>query len=349
MKIFKIFILFIGIQTATFSQELESILLAAADAEKLTQAYIDPALKGVVYSMNDGWYTTGKTHELFGFDITIGANLALVPDKDKDFLFRTSDYNFVSSQIGSQEKVSTVLGDDTDGTIFDVKIPVGDGTFKVAQFEMPGGIGEDFPLKGVPGPIIQVGFGIPYKTDVKLRLLPNIGVDDKVKNFLIGLGLQHNISQYIPAMDESPFSLSALIAYGHTKVTYAIDDEDTTDDVIVENGEAEFKLNTLSFQAIGSVDLKIVDFFASVGFGRGGSKLALNGDYTLSYQLEDANGNTIGTVQETLTNPLNFKADVNSARFSLGTRINLSVFKIFGSYTLQEYSNISAGIAISVR
>jgi hypothetical protein len=65
--------------------------------------------------------------------------------------------------------------------------------------------------------------------------------------------------------------------------------------------------------------------------------------------LEDSDGNNIGTVQETLTNPLNFKANVNSVRLGLGTRINLSVFKIFASYTLQEYNNISAGIAISVR
>ncbi len=92
-----------------------------------------------------------------------------------------------------------------------------------------------------------------------------------------------------------------------------------------------------------------MDFFGSVGFGRGGSKLALNGDYTLRYDLEDEDGNMIGTIQETLTNPLDFKADVNSLRLGVGTRINLSVFKIFASYTLQEYSNLSAGIAISVR
>lgn len=349
MKIIKVAFCVLLFQNISFSQELESILLAADDAESLTQAYINPALKGIVYSMNDGWYTTGKTHELFGFDITIGANLALVPDDDKEFLFRSSDYNFVTSQAGSQQNVSTVLGDDTNSTIFDVRIPVGDGTVKVAEFEMPGGIGEDFPLKGVPAPIVQVGFGLPKSTDFKLRFVPNLGIDDKVKNFVIGLGLQHNISQYIPTMDESPFSLSALVAYGHTKVTYAIDDEDALDDVTVENGEAEFKLNTLSIQAIGSVDLKIVDFFGSIGFGRGGSKLALNGDYTLTYQLEDSDGNNIGTVQETISNPLNFKADVNSVRLGLGTRINLSVFKIFASYTLQEYNNISAGIAISVR
>ncbi len=348
MKFKALLLLFLA-QTTLQAQELESILLAAGDAEKLTQAYIEPALKGVVYSMNDGWYTTGKTHKLFGFDITIGANLALVPNADKTFLFRTSEYNFVSSQIGDSEKVSTILGDDEDGTIFDVRVPVGDGTFKVAEFEMPGGIGADFPLSGVPSPMIQLGFGLPTKTDFKLRLLPNIGVDDKVKNFLIGLGLQHDISQYIPGLDDSPFSLSALLAYGHTKVTYQIDDTDALDDVEVVNGEGVFKLNTLSVQAIGSVDLAIVDFFASVGFGRGGSKLELNGDYTLTYDLEDANGNYLGQLSETISDPLQFDANVSSLRLGAGVRLNLSIFKIFASYTLQEYSNISAGIAFSVR
>lgn len=330
------------------AQELESILLAASDAERLTQAYIDPALKGVVYSMNDGWYTTGKTHELFGFDIVIGSNLAVVPNDDKNFLFKSSDYTFLSSQSGGNQTVSTILGDD-EGAIFNVRVPVGDGTFKVAEFEMPGGIGGDFPLSGVPGPIIQLGIGLPTKTDFKLRFLPNIGVDEKVKNFLLGLGLQHDIGQYIPGLDDSPFSISGLIAYGFNKVTYQIDDEEALDDVTVVNGEGLFKLNTLSIQAIGSVDLAIVDFFTSIGYGRGGSRLELNGDYTLTYQLEDANGNYLGQLNETITDPLQFKSDVNSLRLGVGMRLNLSIFKIFASYTLQEYSNISAGIGISVR
>lgn len=346
---FKLLVLVLFLQMPIYAQELESILLAAADAEKLTQAYIEPALKGIVYSMNDGWYTTGKTHELFGFDIIIGANLALVPDGDKTFLFKSSDYQYVFSQTGGDQEVSTILGDDENGTIFDVRVPIGDGTFKVSEFEMPGGIGADFPLRGVVSPMIQLGIGLPLKTDFKLRLVPNIGVDDKVKNFLIGLGLQHDIGQYIPGLDDSPFSISALLAYGHTKVTYQIDDEDALDDVIVENGDGLFKLNTFSIQAVGSVDLKIVDFFASLGYGRGGSRLELNGDYTLTYQLEDADGNNLGQLSETITNPLQFNTSVDSFRLGAGMRVNLSFFKLFASYTLQEYSNISAGIAISFR
>ncbi len=331
------------------AQELESILLAAQDAERLTQDYIEPALKGLVYSMNEGWYTTGKTHGVLGFDVTFGVNMALVPNSDKTFLFRASDYNFVRSQVGDTESVSTVLGDDPDGTFFDVRVPVGDGTFKVAEFQMPGGIGPDFPLKGVATPMIQFGVGLPSSTDLKVRFLPNIGVNDKVNNFMYGLGLQHDLTQYLPGLSATPFSLSALVAYSNTKVTYTIDDEDDLDDVSVVNGEGLFALNTLSFQAIGSVNLAILEFYASAGYGRGGSRLELNGDYTLTYDLEDGNGIPLGQVNETITNPLQFKANVNSPRFGLGMRVNLAIFKLFASYTIQEYNTFSTGISVSVR
>lgn len=84
-------------------------------------------------------------------------------------------------------------------------------------------------------------------------------------------------------MDEFFFSLSVFVVYGNIKVIYVIDDEDVFDDVIVVNGEVEFKLNILLIQVIGFVDLKIVDFFGFIGFGRGGSKFVLNGDYIFIY------------------------------------------------------------------
>ena len=80
------------------------------------------------------------------------------------------------------------------------------------------------------------------------------------------------------------------MAYSNTKVTYQIDSSDNLDDVTVVGGEGLFALNTLSVQAIGSVNLAVIEFFASAGFGRGGSRLELNGDYTLTYDLESADG-----------------------------------------------------------
>ena len=75
-------VLFFALITATqftHSQELESILLASEDASRLTQGYVNPVMKGLMYSMNSGWYTTAKTHKTLGFDFTISANASFVP------------------------------------------------------------------------------------------------------------------------------------------------------------------------------------------------------------------------------------------------------------------------------
>ena len=61
------------------TQELESILLASDDASKLTEAYVNPAMKGLLYSLNGGWFSTGKTHKKFGFDISLVASASFVP------------------------------------------------------------------------------------------------------------------------------------------------------------------------------------------------------------------------------------------------------------------------------
>ena len=54
-----------------FSQGFETVIFAAEDASKLSEDYVNPFVKGLMYNMNSGWYTTAKTHNKFGFDITI--------------------------------------------------------------------------------------------------------------------------------------------------------------------------------------------------------------------------------------------------------------------------------------
>lgn len=331
------------------SQNLESILLAAGDANELINQYIEPALKGLTYSTNGGWFTSAKTHEKFGFDITIGANVALVPDEDQTFLFNPSDYTFLSNASQSSTSLPTVLGQDGASSIIDVRVPVGDGTFKVASFEMPGGVLENLPASGFPAPVIQVGFGLPTNTDLKLRLVPNLNYDDRVKASLLGLGLQHDVSQYIPTMEEGPFSLSVLGAFSTTKAEYELVNAVGIDNVTVSNGVAVFKLNTWTAQAIAGVNLKIVNFYAAAGYSSGNTSIELLGDYTLSYTIEDEDGTPVGTVSESLKDPLDLQATTGGVLGKVGMRINLSLFKIFADYTLQEYNTVTAGIAVSVR
>lgn len=331
------------------AQELETILLAADDASKLTENYLNPAMKGLMYSMNGGWYTTAKTHKKFGFDITINANASFVPDKEQMFSFIDSDYMFLNLPNG-ETSLPTVMSENDTETTVDISIPREDGTFKVASFNMPGGITEDLPVNAVPTPMIQLGFGLPYKTDIKLRLVPKLDFDDNVEASLIGFGLQHDLMQYFGPLEKLPLNVSVLAAFTNMNVTYAIEDESATDDVEVNNGEAEFKMNTWTLQAIASLDFKIITLYGSLGYNNGKTTAKMKGDYTLTYDVEDENGNPSGpSVRETISNPINLDFEANGVRATIGTRLNLGFFKIFADYTLQEYNTASAGIAFSFR
>jgi len=346
-KFILVMTLLVSIQQS-HAQELETILLAADDASLLTENYLNPAVTGLIYSMNGGWFTTAKTHKKFGFDITINANASFVPSKEQIFAFIPSDYTFLSLPNGETE-LNTVMSENDAETVVDIRIPTDNGTYKVASFDMPGGIAEDLPINAVPTPMVQLGFGLPYKTDIKLRFVPTLNFDDSVEANLIGFGLQHDIMQYFGPLDKLPLNVSILGAFTNMKVAYAIEDDTPDDEVAVSNGEAEFKMNTWTVQAIASLDFKIITLYGSVGYNNGKSTVKMKGDYTLTYDVEDDNGNVIGTVNESISDPINLDFDANGMRATIGTRLNLGFFKIFADYTLQEYNTASAGIAFSFR
>ncbi|WP_298900058.1 DUF6588 family protein [uncultured Psychroserpens sp.] len=342
-----VFILLFSIQKSK-SQELETILLAADDASLLTQNYLNPAMEGLMYSMNGGWYSTAKTHKKFGFDIMINANASFVPSQDQLFAFVPGDYTFLSLPNG-ETSLNTVMSENDAETQIDISIPTGEGTFKVASFDMPGGITDDLPINAVPTPMVQLGFGLPFNTDIKLRLFPELNFDDSVNANLIGFGLQHDLMQYLGPLDKLPLSLSILGAFTNMKVTYDIDDENTEDEVAVSNGEAEFKMNTWTIQAIASLDFKIITLYGSVGYNQGKTTAKMKGDYVLTYDVVDSNGNVIGTIDESISNPINLDFEANGMRATLGTRLNIGFFKIFADYTFQDYNTATAGIAFSFR
>ncbi|WCO02419.1 DUF6588 family protein [Psychroserpens ponticola] len=342
-----VLILFVSVQQSK-SQELETIILAADDASLLTQNYLNPAVKGLMYDMNGGWYTTAKTHKKFGFDITINANASFVPSKEQMFAFVPNDYTFLSLPNGERE-LNTLMSDNNSETVVDIKIPYDNGTYKVTSFDMPGGIANDLPINAVPTPMVQLGFGLPYKTDIKLRLLPSLNFDESVKANLIGIGLQHDLMQYFGPLEKLPLNVSILAAFTNMKVVYDIDDENNNDEVAVKNGETEFKMNTWTLQAIASLDFKIITFYGSVGYNNGKTTVKMKGKYILTYDVEDSNGNVIGTVDESIKDPINLDFKANGMRATIGTRFNIGFFKIFADYTLQEYNTASAGIAFSFR
>ena len=143
--------------------------------------------------------------------------------------------------------------------------------------------------------------------------------------------------------------MSLFGAYTTSTVDYTIENGDVSDYVSVSNGGAQFKLNTWTVQALGSLDFKIVTLYGGLGFNAGRSTFRINGDYELSYQIESADGTNQGEIVESISDPVNLEFRSTGTRATLGARLNLAFLKIFADYTLQEYNTATFGVAFSFR
>jgi hypothetical protein len=298
---------------------------------------MNPGMKGLIYGMNSGWYHTAEVHKKLGFDITIGLNASLVPNKDELITFS----NLGLTNITSTSSTSPTIAGSGDGAMMNVNATV-QGQSVSASFEMPSGIKKDLPLNAVPTPAVQLSLGLPYKFDVMLRIVPEVG-DKDVKGKLFGLGLKKEITDIFAPLDKLPLHVSVLAAYTSMNVDYKMNGNN----IPGQNQNAQFKLNSFTAQAIASLNFPIFNIYGGIGYNTGNSTLKMLGTYELSYNTGQPSPND--TVTETVTDPLNLSFDASGFKGTIGARLSFGFFKIFGDYTLQEYNTISAGIAFSFR
>ncbi len=329
------------------AQDFENLLASGKqDASTYLGNYMEPVFKGLISNLNSGWYHSGKTHKLFGFDFSINASVAFVPNKDKTFVFNNDDYSFLELQNGNtSENLPTIMGEESNTLIVvnnrDLNGNIIPNEFLPA-FETLDGIEDELPLAAIPTPMVQFGFGLPTKTDIKLRFVPSVGGSD-VKFNLFGVGLQHNILQHFLKLDKVPIvDLSLLGAFTTSTTLYTPEDSN-----IGTDQETTIKVNAYTAQLVGNVNLKIVSFYAGLGYVAGDASTTVKGNY--SYNVLDNLGvQTGGTVN--VTDPIDIDYKLNGGvKATLGMRLNLAWFKIFADYSIQEYNTLNAGLAFSFR
>jgi len=360
MKRTILFIILLVVAINSKAQGIENVISAGKlDASTYLGNYIQPVFKGLIYNVNSGWYHTGKTHEKYGFDLSINVSASFVSDADKTFNFKNSDYTVLSLNGGATSAdLPTVMGQTSTQQI-DVRIPVdilgnpvpfGSALhvgFKVDDFETIDGIEQNLVdatgYAAVPSAMIQFGIGLPSKTDLKLRFMPKVGSDD-VKFNMFGIGLQHDLMQHFRKSDDdnkSKFDLSVLAAYTSLKTVYA-----PADTSIASNQETTIKIDGYTAQLIANYNLKIIDLYGGIGYTAGNSSLNVNGDYTYNYTFV---GVPLPNVTETITDPIAINHSLSGIKSTLGMRINLAFFKIYADYSFQEYSTANAGISFSFK
>jgi len=285
-----------------------------ADGKSLIEAYISPLGNSLGAALNNGWYNTAKPHHLGGFDVTITANLVLVPADAKTFNISESNKG---TFIGGE--TPTILGNKSGGT----------ATFNGTDFDMP----EGFNIPMLPVPMLQAGVGLIKNTEIDVRFLPEIERSG-LSTGLFGVGIKHDILQWLPIVDKIPVDIS--IQAGYTKLSSKFEMKDPSNTIDPPQANMDVTATTINLL----VSKKILMFTPYVGLGYNSTKTTFNveGEYDIA-------GYTIGAKDLT---EIEFESN-NNLRANVGFRFQIAVLAIQANYTFSEYPVATVGLGISVR
>jgi len=327
-------ILFIVPNQKGFAQldQLDKLLQAGEeDANALLSPYLAPFMRGFGYGLANSWYNTAEVHKGFGFDLMITGTLAYVPGED--LKYNVLDLNLQEIEIVSPRdgEVPTVFGDDLITPQYQFKSTPG------LTFDGPTGLNlqDEIGGKYIPTPMVQIGIGFPLGITIRGRYMPEVDAG-QFKSSFWGVGIQHDIKQYLGAVDKIPFDLSVLV--GYTQLNSTIGLSGAIDDGGAGDQEGVIKANAWTYQVLISKNLSIVTFYGGVGANTLRSRVQILGTYILTDP---------GII--TLTDPINQKYKDGGVRGTLGMKLKLGPITLHGDYTFQKYNALTAGIGVSVR
>ena len=313
---------------------LDKLLQAGEeDAALLIEGYIRPAATALGQGVVNGWYNTAKTHQPLGFDITVTLNAAFVPDED--LFYDAAGLPLQSVELifpPPDEGVPTVFGSDRIAPTYDFLSSPGNA------FNGPTGVNLEESIGGnyVPVPIAQIGIGLIKNTDLKVRFMPTISTDDfEIKYF--GIGLLHDIKQWIPGVAKAPIDLSVFV--GYTSSSNEIKLSGSIPDVGGSDQTGSIDIKAFTYQLLFSKTFSILTLYTGAGGNLVKSDVLMEGTYVL-----DPTDPSL-----TLVDPINLNFDDNGLRFTAGLRLKLAIVTLHADYTFQKYNLLSIGFGFSVR
>ena len=289
------------------------------DGKSLIEAYVSPLTNSLGSALNNGWYNTAKPHKLGGFDVTITANIVMVPTNAKTFNISKSNGGAFSGG-----ETPTILGSG-NGSPIDYS-----GDPSLDQKYMPKGI--NIPV--IPLPMLQAGVGLIKGTEIDVRFIPEFKIGSIGKVGLFGIGFKHDLLQWIPVIgDAIPISLS--LQTGYTKLSSEIELIDPTASI---DPSANLDISATTVNLI--LSKKLLMFTPYVGLGYNSTRTTFN-----VYEKYDIAGLTINVAELT---KIDFESK-NNFRANIGFRFNITVIALQANYTFAEYPTATLGVGVSLR
>lgn len=338
-----------------------------ADANILLQEYMKPLGAGFATAANTGWTNTARTHKFLGFDLRVGAVAVPIPEQERYFSLPTN-LTTLELRAGSPAKTPTFVGDEGASTfMFDIVAknfdPDGAGPIppqsrvNVGTLEMPKGVWADDigTDPAIVAPSVQASVGLILKTDVMIRYVPTYDFGEYGKVGLMGVGIKHNLKQWIPIVKRLPFiDLAAVGGYSKFDYSVPLDLKNAQTNAAIPGQEMKWNTTAWNANVIAGITLKIPiislfvepSIYAGIGIEDASSTLDMKGQYV--YKTGEFNGTSYyDTVNDPIS--LDFKSP-NSNRMMAGARLKvLSLFYVNAEYTKATYSSYNVGFGFTLR
>ena len=341
------FIILLGINTKTNAQQLVQDVLkgGANDAEILATDYLSPFGKAFGSVLNQGWYNTAKPHHFPFVDLTLYWNWAMIPAADKNFTFPSLKH--IQLQDSTITTSSTIAG---SGKTPNVKLvvtnPLNGHDTTISKFNLPAGLG----VSMMSLPIPQLTIGLVKGTDLSIRYLPTLNIPGAIdaKASIWGVGIKHEITQYMKFVDKAPIDISIQGAYSQFKSELGLNMQPQAS-AIPTNADyttqkLQFDVTAYTINLLVSKKLLMFTFYGSAGYQHSSSTMSFVGNYPIT-TINNSGQLAITDLKDPIKVDL---SGVNGLKANLGIRYTMLIFTLHADYTFATYPGISAGIGINI-
>jgi hypothetical protein len=320
-KIFKNLFLSSLLLAFGFSRAQSSQDKLVNDMLLIADNFAAPGAEAAAIQSSAGWFSSAQDLGKWKVEVSIHGNAVFIPGSKQTKLVANKDFDTLNIQGSSNALLPTVFGGETDVSY--------EGSY----------LGQDFTFDAIDGlnkkiiihPFPQVTVGLPYGTEVAIRYIPRININD-VGVKTSGIGVKHNFAQYFRYSRPDDFKISAAITYSHIEIDYAY-----APIQISASGFNVLELNGINVNA----DLWLLQALASKLYGDfevfgaiGGT--SSNFDYSLG-----GGGDLLPTLNNKLGgiggNDVKFKAD-------LGFNYYIDNFKVSTAFTAGSFFNANLGL-----
>lgn len=323
IKIFIVLLIFNSIQIKA-QDTFQQISNLFGDAISYTENFIKPATDVVSFQAASSWTTSVNKQKLWDFNLSFQTNVLITPNRKKSFDISNDDFSFFTIEGQSNVTVPSALGNDNQYFL------VGDLNGSEVRLKTPEGLNQEF----IAYPFIHAELGLPFGTSLSARFTPKSNL--KGGSFrLYGLGIQHNLDQYFPKIQEKHINLSTQIVYINEEIGFSYLSLNT-ETISINVDRILSTIDTYQFQLSASKEFKKWEIMTSVI----GNKNTFNYSLPKENLTDESLGNNLlyQLLQTISSDSINVLAEF-SVRYSLNNH-----FYLQGAVSVGKFTNTNLGI-----